>query len=101
MCPRVCGTCDDKISLMATELADARTSTLIVTIVLAFFVAITIMICRTTAVGLTCSAWLESWENNDDSLEQWKAVRDMSKRQSIGTPPPRKKKKKIALPSST
>ena len=49
------------------------------TIVLVFGCTISGMLCRATPAGEYASAWLEAWEGNDESLQQWKEFRDACK----------------------
>jgi hypothetical protein len=78
-CPRVCGSCDTDLGLLATETAEARESALTITVILVFGCTMGGMICRATPAGEYAAAWLEAYEGNDESLEQWKELRDTCK----------------------
>ena len=78
-CPRTCNTCTEELALVATETAAARSSALLVTMILVFCCGISGMLCRNTSVGEHASALLEAYEGNDESLQQWKDVWDLGK----------------------
>ena len=78
-CPRTCGTCNEDLALLATETAAARSSALLMSIVLVFCCGISGLLCRNTPVGEYASAHLEAYEGNDESLQQWKDIRDLGK----------------------
>ena len=49
------------------------------TIILVFGCGISGMLLRATPLGQFTSAWLEAYEGKNESLQQWKDVRDMCK----------------------
>ena len=78
-CPRVCGTCDADLGLLATETAEARESALVMSFILLFGCILRGMLCRAPPAGEYASAWLEAYEGNDESLQQWKEMRNTCK----------------------